>query len=158
MDNAPQVGEKLALKVDEFLQTGRIKEAGMLSGRCLLATFRADRLKYADDLQHNERYQALKSLMTVHGIGHHTAKELYALGYRSAEDLRKSGKWETEFKYHDDIQLPCVVSLHVSESRLRPLSLCRHSIPRADVESIAAFVQLQIDRIERGAHICIAGG
>lgn len=112
-----KVGEKLALKVDEFLQTGRIKEA--------------------DDLQHNERYQALKSLMTVHGIGHHTAKELYAQGYRSADDMRKSGKWETEFKYHDDIQLP---------------------IPRADVESIAAFVQLQIDRIERGAHICIAGG
>ncbi|GAA5880849.1 hypothetical protein JCM3774_000499 [Rhodotorula dairenensis] len=112
-----QVGEKLALKVDEFLQTGRIKEA--------------------DDLQYNERYQALKSLMTVHGVGQHTAKELYNLGYRSADDMRKSGKWQTEFKYHDDIQLP---------------------IPRADVESIAAFVQLQMDRIERGSHICIAGG
>lgn len=96
--------------------------------------------------------------MTVHGIGHHTAKELYAQGYRSADDMRKSGKWETEFKYHDDIQLPWVINLHVSESRRRSLSLCRPSIPRADVESIAAFVQLQIDRIERGAHICIAGG
>lgn len=110
INNAPQVGEKLALKVDEFLQTGRIKEAGMPCGRYLLVRSRAHRLRAADDLQHNERYQALKSLMTVHGIGHHTAKELYALGYRSAEDMRKSGKWETEFKYHDDIQLPYVGS------------------------------------------------
>jgi hypothetical protein len=46
--------------------------------------------------------------MTVHGVGHHTAKELYEQGYRSAEDMRASGKWEKEFRYHDDIQLPCV--------------------------------------------------
>ncbi|GJN90271.1 hypothetical protein Rhopal_003272-T1 [Rhodotorula paludigena] len=112
-----KVGEKLALKVDEFLETGRIKEA--------------------DKLAHNERYQSLKSLMTVHGIGHHTAKELYAQGYRSAEDMRRSGKWEKEFRYHDDIQ---------------------ETIPRAEVESICRFVKLQLDRIERGAHIVIAGG
>ncbi|POY75321.1 hypothetical protein BMF94_1692, partial [Rhodotorula taiwanensis] len=112
-----KVGEKLALKVDEFLDTGRIREA--------------------DDLDHNERYQSLKSLMTVHGIGQHTAKELYSQGYRSAEDMRKSGHWQKEFRYHDDIQLP---------------------IPRTDVESIAQFVQLQVDRIERGSHMVITGG
>ncbi|BGP56473.1 hypothetical protein JCM8202v2_004093 [Rhodotorula sphaerocarpa] len=112
-----KVGEKLAIKVDEFLNTGHIQEA--------------------DDLAHNDRYQAIKSLMTVHGVGHHSAKELYSLGYRSAEDLRKSGKWEKEFKYHDDIQLP---------------------IPRADVESIARFVHLQVERIERGSHLVITGG
>ncbi|GAA6050647.1 hypothetical protein JCM3770_000871 [Rhodotorula araucariae] len=116
-----KVGEKVARKVDEYLETGRIKEADDV----------------ADDLAHNERYQSLRSLMTVHGIGHHTAKELYSQGYRCAEDMRKSGRWEKEFLYHDEIQ---------------------HPIPRAEVESIARFVQLQLDRIERGSHILIAGG
>ncbi|GAA5906148.1 hypothetical protein JCM6882_006059 [Rhodosporidiobolus microsporus] len=112
-----KVGEKLAIKIDEFLQTGRIQEAV--------------------DLAQNARYQSLRSLMTVHSVGHHKAKELYEQGYRSAEDLRKSGKFDKEFLYHDDVQLP---------------------IPRKEVESIKEFVQLQVDRIERGAHIVIAGG
>ncbi|BGP09413.1 hypothetical protein NBRC10512v2_005019 [Rhodotorula toruloides] len=112
-----QVGGKIALRIDEFLETGRVKEA--------------------DDLAHNSRYQALKSLMTVHGVGHHTAKQLYEQGYRSAEDMRRSGKWEKEFRYHDDIQIP---------------------IPRSEVESIERFVKLQLDRIQRGSHIVITGG
>lgn len=100
-----QVGEKLAIKVDEFLNTGHIREAGEQSS--VPQTRLALTLHLPpDDLAHNDRYQAIKSLMTVHGVGHHSAKELYSLGYRSAEDLRKSGKWEKEFKYHDDIQLP----------------------------------------------------
>ncbi|BGP17708.1 hypothetical protein JCM10213_005288 [Rhodosporidiobolus nylandii] len=112
-----KVGEKVSIKIDEFLQTGEIREAR--------------------ELETNARYQSLLSLMTVHGVGQHKAKDLYAEGFRSAEDMRQSGKYAKEFLYHDDIQ---------------------HKIPRADVESIAAFVQLQVDRIERGAHIVIAGG
>ncbi|GAA5870775.1 hypothetical protein JCM8547_001705 [Rhodosporidiobolus lusitaniae] len=113
----PQVGHKIALKIDEFLETDHVKDA--------------------DDLLHNARFQSLKSLMTVHGVGHHKAKELYERGFTSAEEMRQSGKWQKEFMYHDDIQLP---------------------IPRKDVESITAFVQLQLDRIERGSHIVICGG
>ncbi|GAA6024604.1 hypothetical protein JCM10207_001018 [Rhodosporidiobolus poonsookiae] len=112
-----KVGGKIALKIDEFLDTGKVKDA--------------------EDLKHNARYQSLKSLMTVHGVGQHKAKELYDEGYRTADQMRQSGKWEKEFRYYEDLQLP---------------------IPRADVESIAAFVQLQLDRIETGAHILIAGG
>lgn len=105
-----QVGEKLALKVDEFLETGRIKEAGpLLRSLFVQAVGYLRRSRLVDKLAHNERYQSLKSLMTVHGIGHHTAKELYAQGYRSAEDMRRSGKWEKEFRYHDDIQETCVL-------------------------------------------------
>jgi len=80
-----QIGEKLEIKIDEYLATGKIQDA--------------------IDLEHNERFQALTSLMTVHGVGHHRAKELYQEGYRSAEDLRKTGKWDKEFRYHNDIQL-----------------------------------------------------
>ncbi|GAA5993476.1 hypothetical protein JCM11641_002670 [Rhodosporidiobolus odoratus] len=112
-----KVGEKLAIKIDEYIETGAVQEA--------LA------------LEHNARYQSLKSLMTVHGVGQHKAKELYEQGFKTAEDMRKSGKFEKEFLYHDDIQL---------------------KIPRKDVESIAAFVQIQLDRLEPGAHIVIAGG
>lgn len=52
--------------------------------------------------------------MTVHGIGHHGARDLYSQGFRSAEDMRKSGRWEKEFRYHDDIQHPCVPSSRLS--------------------------------------------
>lgn len=113
----------------------------------------------------NERFIALSSLMTVHGVGafpipvtfplpfcvltvpvnyvsrhlpgHHRAKELYVQGYRSAEDLRKTGQWDKEFRYHDDIQL---------------------KIPRSEVESIHEFVRIQLDRIEPGAHSVLCGG
>ncbi|GAA5832925.1 hypothetical protein JCM5353_003306 [Sporobolomyces roseus] len=112
-----KIGEKLEIKIDEYLATGKIQDA--------------------IDLEHNERFQALTSLMTVHGVGHHRAKELYQEGYRSAEDLRKTGKWDKEFRYHDDIQL---------------------KIPRADVESIQEFVRIQLDRIQPGAHTVLCGG
>ncbi|GAA5919160.1 hypothetical protein JCM5296_004095 [Sporobolomyces johnsonii] len=112
-----KIGEKLAKKVDEFVETGKIQEAR--------------------DMLENERFLALSSLMTVHGVGHLKAKDLYSSGYRSAEDLRKTGEWEKEFRYHDDIQL---------------------KIPRAEVESICEWVRIQLDRIEPGAHIAIAGG
>jgi len=164
-----QVGEKLAIKVDEFLETGRVKEAGasllplLSSSSSSSRTSAGSRSSNADDLQHNERYQAIKSLMTVHGIGHHGARDLYTQGYRSAEDMRKSGRWEKEFRYHDDIQHPCVPSLRLargSRARAPSLTPARSSdrIPRAEVESIARFVQLQVDRIERGSHMVICGG
>ncbi|GAA6017371.1 hypothetical protein JCM11491_006633, partial [Sporobolomyces phaffii] len=111
------IGEKIAIKIDEFVTTGKIQDS-------------------LDVLQ-NERFIALTSLMTVHGVGHHRAKELYVQGYRSAEDLRKTGQWDKEFRYHDDIQL---------------------KIPRSEVESIHAFVRIQLDRIEPGAHTVLCGG
>ncbi|CEQ41545.1 SPOSA6832_03302, partial [Sporobolomyces salmonicolor] len=112
-----KIGQKLAKKVDEFVETGKIQDA--------------------QDMLENERFIALRSLMTVHGVGHLKAKDLYAAGYRSAEDLKKTGEWEKEFRYYDDIQL---------------------KIPRSEVESICEWVRVQLDRIEPGAHIAIVGG
>ncbi|GAA6058963.1 hypothetical protein JCM10212_001673 [Sporobolomyces blumeae] len=112
-----KIGEKLERKIDEFILTGKIQ--GAL------------------DLETNERFLALRSLMTVHGVGHHRAKELYTEGCRSAEDLRRTGNWEKEFRYHDDIQL---------------------KIPRSEVESIQEFVRIQLDRILPGAHTVLCGG
>ncbi|GAA5873959.1 hypothetical protein JCM16303_002643 [Sporobolomyces ruberrimus] len=112
-----KIGEKIAIKIDEFVATGKIQDAV--------------------DVLTNERFIALSSLMTVHGVGHHRAKELYVQGYRSAEDLRKTGQWDKEFRYHDDIQL---------------------KIPRSEVESIHEFVRIQLDRIEPGAHSVLCGG
>ncbi|GAA5960812.1 hypothetical protein JCM3765_000826 [Sporobolomyces pararoseus] len=112
-----KIGEKLAIKIDEFVATGQIQDS--------------------IDILRNERFIALTSLMTVHGVGHHRAKELYQEGYRSAEDLRKTGNWEKEFRYHDDIQ---------------------EKIPRSEVESIQEFVRIQLDRIKPGAHTVLCGG
>ncbi|GAA5933417.1 DNA-directed DNA polymerase IV [Sporobolomyces koalae] len=112
-----KIGAKLAIKIDEFIATGQIKEAV--------------------EVLRNERFIALTSLMTVHGVGHTRAKELYQEGFRSAEQLRSTGKWEKEFRYHDDIQ---------------------EKIPRREVESIHEFVRIQLDRIEPGAYTVLCGG
>lgn len=69
--------------------------------------------------------------------GHTRAKELYLQGYRSAEDLRKTGEWDKEFRYHDNIV---------------------EKIPRAEVESIQEFVRIQLDRILPGSHTELCGG
>ncbi|GAA5907550.1 type-X family DNA polymerase [Sporobolomyces salmoneus] len=112
-----KIGEKLAIKIDEFVRTGKIQDSV--------------------DVLENDRFIALSSLMTVHGVGHHRAKELYLQGYRSAEDLRKTGQWDKEFQYHEDIQ---------------------EKIPRSEVESIQEFVRIQLARIEPGAHTVLCGG
>lgn len=65
--------------------------------------------------------------MTVHGVGHHTAKELYGKGFRSAEQMRKSGKFDKEFLYHDDIQLSYVTSPSLLTATLLPAGL---TLPR----------------------------
>lgn len=57
------------MQIDEFLQTGHIKET--------------------DKILHSPRYQALKTFASVYTIGHHTAKDLYDKHHcRTLEDVR----------------------------------------------------------------------
>nr|XP_018262951.1 DNA polymerase mu subunit [Kwoniella dejecticola CBS 10117]OBR85109.1 DNA polymerase mu subunit [Kwoniella dejecticola CBS 10117] len=63
------VGEKVAQRIDEFLQKGYV----------------ADSVKIVN----SPRYQALKLFATVYSIGHHTSKELYDKYHcRTLEDVR----------------------------------------------------------------------
>nr|XP_019011154.1 DNA polymerase mu subunit [Kwoniella pini CBS 10737]OCF49935.1 DNA polymerase mu subunit [Kwoniella pini CBS 10737] len=63
------VGEKVAQRIDEYLQKG----------------FIADSVK----ILNSSRYQSLKLFATVYSIGHHTSKELYDRHHcRTLEDVR----------------------------------------------------------------------
>ncbi|GAA5907455.1 type-X family DNA polymerase [Sporobolomyces salmoneus] len=80
----PKVGEKISLKIKEFLETGKIQDA--------------------IDLKTNEEFLALKELQTVHGIGHTTSLSLYEQGYRSIRDLRAAKLYSTQLEYYEDSQ------------------------------------------------------
>ncbi|KAK4700372.1 hypothetical protein P7C70_g5875, partial [Phenoliferia sp. Uapishka_3] len=93
------------------------------------------------------RYLALKSFTEVHGIGPSTARDLYdgknkfGRHFRTLHELRELQSDDFldnyDFKWHEDLQLP---------------------IPRKDVESIANFVKIQLEKTEPGAHVVICGG
>ncbi|BGP25959.1 beta dna polymerase [Rhodotorula toruloides] len=95
----PKVGEKLTLKVQEFLDCGSIKES-----RCA------------------------------------KANELYEQGVRTLEDLRRAmnrPRINAYLKYYDDLQ---------------------EKIPRSEVESLLAFVELQLNKIKPGFKALLCGG
>ncbi|KAL8280347.1 hypothetical protein RQP46_007264 [Phenoliferia psychrophenolica] len=104
------IGEKIVLPIDEFLRTGKIQEA--------------------DDIAKSEEFLALKAFTTVEGIGSVTARELWAQGFRTLDDLRKHDRWRGSFKW----------------------------MPREVVESVASFVKVQLDKVEPGAHVVLCGG
>ncbi|KAM0749444.1 Nucleotidyltransferase [Meredithblackwellia eburnea MCA 4105] len=114
-ETLPKIGEKIVIKVGEFLDFGYIPEAR--------------------ELAKSERFLALKAFNEVNGVGPTRAKELYNDGHRTLDDLKKTGLFN--FKWHDDLQL---------------------KMPRSDVESIANFVRVQLEKIEPGAHLTLCGG
>lgn len=70
------------------------------------------------------------------------------------DDLRKTGRYEQAFKYHEDINLPFVLFSPSLEARLT--QLC--SMIPEEVESVANFIRIQLDRVEPGAHTVLCGG
>ncbi|GAA5958857.1 hypothetical protein JCM3765_000759 [Sporobolomyces pararoseus] len=115
----PKIGEKLELKVKEFLETGKIQDA--------------------IELRTNEEFLALKELQTVHGVGHVEALRLYQQGVRTIQDLRNRGLHLKNLLHYEDLQ---------------------EKIPREEVELIAEFVKIQIERCRPDvlAHVEICGG
>ncbi|GAA6054740.1 hypothetical protein NBRC10513_007390 [Rhodotorula toruloides] len=116
----PKIGEKLTLKIQEFLDYGFIKESR--------------------EVQQSERYRVLKLLTSVHDVGYAKANELYERGVRTLEDLRRAmnrPRIKSYLKYYDDMQ---------------------EKIPRSEVESILAFVELQLNRIKPGFKTLLCGG
>ncbi|KAK6627172.1 hypothetical protein RUM44_009649 [Polyplax serrata] len=86
----PGVGQKIADKIDEYLQTGKLKKL--------------------EEIRKNEKYQAILLLTRVSGIGPAKAKELVDLGIRSLEDLEKHKDKLTHhqkigLKYFHDFEL-----------------------------------------------------
>jgi hypothetical protein len=52
---------------------------------------------------------SLSSILRAFSAGHVKAKELYDEGIRTLDDMRKSGRWPVDFKYHDDMQIKWVI-------------------------------------------------
>ena len=68
-ENLQKVGKAIRKKIGEILETGSLK-----------------RVKAMEDM---ERLKAMKVLSTVWGIGATTASNLFSLGYRTIEDLKR---------------------------------------------------------------------
>ncbi|KAM0786393.1 hypothetical protein ACM66B_001860 [Microbotryomycetes sp. NB124-2] len=95
------------------------------------------RILEAEEAATNPMIQSRAALMTVHNVGFKRAEDLYNAGYRSPHDLRDLPEFENILRYHDDLQL---------------------KIPREEVESVANFIRIQLDRVEPGAYTVLTGG
>ncbi|KAH9925944.1 Nucleotidyltransferase [Epithele typhae] len=65
--NLPHIGPKIALKIEEFIDTGKVSEA--------------------ETIKSSERFKVLSLFTSVYGIGPTSARRLFNLGLRSLEDL-----------------------------------------------------------------------
>ena len=74
--NIPGIGDKIAIDIDEYIKTGKIKK---------LENFRADKnLKNVEDA---DKVKITNLFRGIHGVGPVAAEKLYKLGYRSLEEL-----------------------------------------------------------------------
>ncbi|GAA6003631.1 hypothetical protein JCM10207_003518 [Rhodosporidiobolus poonsookiae] len=90
------------------------------------------------DVLNSEKYQTLQLLTTIHGVGYNAANSYYDEGIRTVEELVKSKPgFAKQLKYLPDLN---------------------EKISRADVESIHAFVRLQLGKVKPGAQTVLCGG
>ncbi|XP_012276350.1 DNA polymerase beta isoform X2 [Orussus abietinus] len=78
----PGIGEKIAKKIDEFLETGKLRKL--------------------ENINKDESNVAINLLTRVSGIGPTKAKELYDFGIKNLDDLRKH---ENKLNHHQKIGL-----------------------------------------------------
>ncbi|GAA5998576.1 type-X family DNA polymerase [Rhodotorula paludigena] len=83
----PKIGEKIVVKIAEFLEKGYIQESR--------------------DILKTEKFRVLSLLSSVHGIGWKAANDLYNEGARTLDDLREllphRPSTLSYFKYLDDL-------------------------------------------------------
>ncbi|CCO27568.1 putative DNA polymerase family X C2F7.06c [Rhizoctonia solani AG-1 IB] len=86
----PHVGPKIQKLIDEYLKTGKISEARKASA--------------------SERFQVLSLLTQVHGIGAANAREHYAAGRKTLQDLKKFYEAKVEAGTH--LGIAAALELH----------------------------------------------
>ncbi|BGP17826.1 hypothetical protein JCM10213v2_005868 [Rhodosporidiobolus nylandii] len=90
------------------------------------------------DVVEQDDYKTLALLQTINGIGYHKANELYEQGIRTLDDLVTAHpEFIPRVRYHHHLQ---------------------QKIPRSEVESIMAYVKLQLDKVQPGSHLEACGG
>ncbi|KAI5478040.1 beta dna polymerase [Pseudohyphozyma bogoriensis] len=91
-------------------------------------------------VRETKRYNALNVFCEVYGIGFAKASEVYDENEcYTLDHIREqyADKLKVGLKYYDDFQVP---------------------MQREEVESVANFICLQLDRVEPGAHTVLCGG
>ncbi|KAI5475866.1 beta dna polymerase [Pseudohyphozyma bogoriensis] len=91
-------------------------------------------------IKQSRKYQSLSVFSEVYGIGYTTARELYdEERCYTMEQLRQlhGDKYAMGLKYYEDLQI---------------------KMDRKEVESVAKFIKLQLDRVEPGAQTTLCGG
>lgn len=161
---SPQVGEKLKLKIQEFLDHGFIQESR--------------------EVRQSERYQVLKLLTSVHDVGKPCIPCLpqsvrqrvdarcrprrLCQGERAVRSRRPQPQRPASRDEPPAHRLvPQVPRRLAGEVRLHPLlpSLCGDThlviprrIPRSEVESILKFVEVQLNKVKPGFKTLLCGG
>ncbi|KAG7091129.1 hypothetical protein E1B28_010183 [Marasmius oreades] len=143
----PFLGEKSMTKVKEYLRQGKISEC-----TTLLA---------------NERYQALSSFISIHGIGPSTARNLYSMNLRTLSDLERYYGVDPDPDVPAAEKLATLPQSHGSKSNIPQLTIpvglaLRHdlaeTIPRHEVEEMRDAVMAELDKIRTGCVSTITGG
>ncbi|ELU45383.1 fingers domain of DNA polymerase lambda domain-containing protein [Rhizoctonia solani AG-1 IA] len=114
-------------QIEEYLKTGNIAEARKAAA--------------------SERFQVLSLLTQVHGVGAAKAREHYAAGRRSLEDLRKFYRAKVEAGTH--LGIAAALELHDELNT---------TIPREEVEAIANGVFGELSAVQLGCEYTICGG
>ncbi|KZP27630.1 Nucleotidyltransferase [Athelia psychrophila] len=145
----PFLGKKLGSMVEEYVQNGAISEC-----KCILSS---------------ERFISLSAFTTIYGIGPHTARNLYARGLRTIDDLNAFyGLYDFENLDINSVEVTDSEQVEESDgenvverSILTSLALRKElaeTIPRAEVEEMRAVVMRELDIIATGCTSTIAGG
>lgn len=118
----PNVGKKIAAKIDELIEHGKIAKL--------------------ENLETHEIYSVIGSFMEIWGVGKHVAHELYAKGYRSYADLLDPNHPST-LKYGQPLTKNQMIGLQfIDEFKQR--------IPRAEVAEIERIVRETVQSIRPG--------
>ncbi|WVW84121.1 hypothetical protein I302_106150 [Kwoniella bestiolae CBS 10118] len=140
------VGEKVAQRIDEFLQTGSIQASSSILA--------------------SSRFQALNLFASVYTIGHHKAKELYdKYNCRTLEDVRNHFEAieedSPEVRVKDKLRRRRrggMKQVEIVEEWMRLKGELDQKIPRKEVEEIAECVLEHLEAYIPGCEYTICGG
>ncbi|WVQ86482.1 hypothetical protein IAS59_000195 [Cryptococcus gattii] len=140
------VGEKVASRIDEFLQTGEIAES--------------------QEILASPRYNALQTFASVYTIGHFRAKELYERHHcRTLEDVKryfadmeKDGEAEQGRGKGRRRMRGGMKEYEIVEEWMKLKNELDQKIPREEVEEIAACVLENLEAFIPNCEYTICGG
>ncbi|KAH7911389.1 hypothetical protein BJ138DRAFT_1085723 [Hygrophoropsis aurantiaca] len=142
----PYIGDKLFSMIEEYIKTGEISKSR--------------------EIAETSRFRSLSAFTTIHGIGPHTARQLYALGLRTLEELERyyevlPGVTDEETLHNLDADRKTNNDAAVEQTIKIGLAL-RHdltqTIPRDEVEEIQRVIMQHLDVVQKGCRSIIVGG